>query len=100
MSEAELLESPAVVRMELHSLCCLQPPALIPQLHLPDAMGSFPKLEPELPSFLLRPVSHFPLINKHFGDTRETEPPRGQSSVAFKVAHSPESFTGQQLSHC
>lgn len=60
----------------------------LPQPHLPDTMGNFPKLEPQLLSFLHRPLSHFPLINEHFGDTGEGEPPRGQSSVAFKVAHS------------
>lgn len=82
-------------------LFCLQGPALmgLPQLRLPDTMGNFPKLEPQLPSFLQRPVSHFPLINKHFRDTGEAEPPRGQSSVAVKVAHSSVSFIVQQLSH-
>jgi len=70
----------------------------LPWLRLPDAVGNFPKLEPPLPPFLQRPVSHFPLINKRFRDAGGAEPPRGQSSIAFKPAHSSVSCVTQQLS--
>lgn len=92
----ELLRSPAVVRIELHSL----PAALLPaQPCVSHTMANLPKLELQLLSFLHRLVCNFPPINKHFKDIGKAKPSTGQSSIGLKVAHTSASFIVQQLSH-
>lgn len=62
VSEAELLESPAVGEdgAAFPLLSSVSALMVLPQPHLSDTMGNFPKLEPQLPSFLHRPlvISH------------------------------------------
>lgn len=77
-------------------LCHLPAPALT-GLPLPQWL---PKAGASAAFVSARSVSNFPCTNQHFGDIGEAEPPRGQSLVAFKVAHSSVSFIVQQLSCC